>query len=404
MSVADKLAINGGKPVRTGPMPSRRAIGPKERQTIMEVLDYYDELGLDPGYQGYFEDKYCDAFCTYQGGGYADAVATGTISIYVAIKALQLPPGSEILVSPITDAGSISAIIEAGYRPKLMDAASWSYNSSASCVEERLSNSVSAVLIVHATGKAADIAAIAELTKRYKVKLIEDCSQSHGASCDGEKIGCFGDIAAFSTMYRKCSIAGGSGGIVYTRNRELYNMALAYADRGKPSWRENFDFRDPNGFLFPALNLHTDEISCGIGVSSLGRLDETRAKRLVYVQAVAEGLRNRNSICVAQQFDETDSPFICPIFLDLEQLTCSKIDFAKAVRAEGIDLNPHYMYLVRDWPWLKDYLADKSDTLVAREMRDSSFCLYVNENYGLREVEDTLKALQKVENYYKKLS
>ncbi len=394
------LAIEGGKPIRQTPMPPRGAIGQSERGMILEVLDYYDSLGLDPGYQGKFEQEYCKAFCKYHDGGFADAVATGSLAVYLALKALRLPKNSEILVSPITDPGSISTIIEAGLCPKLVDAAPGSYNIGPDEILAKLSDNVSGALVVHASGQAVDIEPIEQLLKSRGVRLIEDCSQAHGAARNGKKVGCFGDIAAFSTMYRKTSITGGSGGLVFTRDIELYHMALAFADRGKPSWRENFDDRDPTEFLFPAMNLHTDEISCAIGIASLARLDATRIARLSYVNAVEKELRERQSVCSALKFGKDDSPFICPVFVDLARVKCDKRRFAEAVMAEGINLNPHYMYLVRDWPWVESYLSDTTDTPVAREMRDSSFCLYVNENYGHNEINDTLAAIEKVEAYY----
>ena len=103
-------------------------------------------------------------------------------------------------------------------------------------------------------------------------------SQSHGARVKGRPIGNFGDIAAFSTMYRKAHMTGGAGGVVFTNDIDLHHRALAMADRGKPSWQPDFDDRNPNQFLFPALNFHTDEISCAIGVSSLQRLRQTPYK------------------------------------------------------------------------------------------------------------------------------
>ncbi len=116
-----RLAIDGGTPLRTRPMPVRRAIGVNERAMLLEALDYYDQRGLDPGYEGVFEQRYCKAFADLMGGGYADAVATGTASLFVAVAALGLPAGSEVLVSPVTDPGSISAIImngTAGHRDR----------------------------------------------------------------------------------------------------------------------------------------------------------------------------------------------------------------------------------------------------------------------------------------------
>src|SRR5580704_14933304 len=123
----ETLAILGGPPVRSERMPPRMALGDEELRMIQECVAYYREQQVDPGYQGPFEKLYTDAFCDMMGGGYADAVATGTASLYVALAALDLPKGSEVLVSPITDPGSLGAIILAGFKPKLCDSKPDSY-------------------------------------------------------------------------------------------------------------------------------------------------------------------------------------------------------------------------------------------------------------------------------------
>ena len=97
-----------------------------------------------------------------------------------------------------------------------------------------------------------------------------------------------------------------------------------------------------------------------------------------------------------------DAPFVYPILVDVERISCSKEHFANAVLAEGIGLNPHYRYLVSDWPWLKQYLPDDFNTPNARAIRDRSFMLYVNENYGNSEAADCTKAIVKVESYFKR--
>jgi len=397
-----KLAIDGGTPVRSLPMPIRYAIGPEEKRMIEEVLDYYARIGADFCYQGHFEERYTQAFSAYMGSGYADVVATGTTSLFVALAALELPKGSEVLVSPITDPGSLSAIILNGLKPRLVDSARNAYNIDAEQIEKRITPSVSAIMVVHSIGRAADIEDIVRLCSEKRIKVLEDCSQSHGARRKGQLVGTFGDIAAFSTMYRKASITGACGGVVYTRSEELYHRALAYADRGKPRWQSGFDDRDPTHFLFPALNLHTDDLSCGIGIASFGRLPDTIKKRLAFVEAVSEGISSHSEVCSTLGWLAEDSPFIYPVVVDEGRITCTKKAFAEAVRAEGIGLNPHYMYVVRDWPWVQPYLADDFDTPNARDIRDRTFNLYLNENYTAKEAEDTVSAILKVESHFKR--
>lgn len=394
------LAIHGGQPVRRKPMPPRFGIGKTERAKIFEVLNYYREIGLDPGYQGHFEELYCRSFTKFLGGGYADAVATGTAAVFVALAALELPEGSEVLVSPITDPGTLSAIILNRLTPRLVDAAPESFNIGPEQVTNRITNETRALIVVHLAGRAAAIDAIVTEACRRGIRIIEDCSQAHGATWKGQQVGTFGDIACFSTMNRKAHITSGSGGVVFSRDKGLFRKALAHADRGKPRWAEDFDDRNPNTFLFPALNLHTDEISCAIGIASLARIRDSISRRLKFVRGVAEGLIGNSRACAPYRWSDADSPFIYPVLVNSDRLRCSKIEFAEAVRAEGIGLNPHYQYVARDWPWLKPYLQDDFDTANAKRIRDSAFCLYLNENYGKQEIHDTLTAILKVENHF----
>lgn len=397
---ANTLAIQDGTPVRVHPMPARFALGSGEEAMIQEVLDYYRARDLDPGYQGHFEQTYCSAFAEFQGGGYADAVATGTAAIFVALAALNLPKGCEVLVSPITDPGSLSAIVLNGLKPRLIDAMADSYNIGPAEFETAITPECKAAVIVHAAGQAVEIDAIVDIAASHGIRVLEDCSQAHGAKWKGKPVGTFGDIAAFSTMYRKAHMTGASGGLVYTTDEDLYHNALAHADRGKPSWQEDLDDRNPNQFLFPALNLHADEISCAMGIASLTRLPKTIENRLAFVAKFTERLKHASKVCRPYGYSPGDSPFIYPVFVDGAKISCSVLEFAEAVRAEGIGLNPHYEYLVANWPFLQPHLAACVDTPNARAMLDGSFALYLNENYGDQEVDDCISAISKVEESF----
>lgn len=397
-------AILGGEPLRKNSMPPRKALGESELASIHEVLNYYTEIQEDPGYQGWAENNYIGEFLKFMGGGYADAVATGTSALFVSLAALGLKPGDHVLVSPISDPGTFSAIILNGLVPKLMDTAPGSFNVDADSFQEKLSPEVKAVVVVHALGRAADIKPLVKVASSKGIFVVEDCSQSHGASIDNALVGTFGDISAFSTMYRKIHASGGSGGVIYSKNLELFHKAQAHADRGKPRWQDGFDDRNPNLFLFPALNFHTDELSCAIGLASIRRLRETILRRLIFLAEFTGRLKDKSYVCSAYGYTPNDSPFVYPIIVNSSKLNCSKIDFCKAIIAEGIPLNPNYYYLAADWPWLKKYLAEENKCINARTMIEKSFMLYLNENYGKREANDCVNAILKIEKYFSKES
>ncbi|MGC2125448.1 MAG: DegT/DnrJ/EryC1/StrS family aminotransferase [Xanthobacteraceae bacterium] len=397
-----QLAVDGGEPVRSRPMPARFALGEAEIAQIQEVIAHYQEKQLDPGYGGAFEKSYTDAFVKFMGGGYADAVATGTASLYISVAALDLPAGSEVIVSPITDPGTLSSIILNRLVPRVADSEPGTFNMGPEQFVARITPKTRAVMLVHSLGRPADVVGVVKEAHARGIRVIEDCSQSHGARVKGRPIGNFGDIAAFSTMYRKAHMTGGAGGVVFSNDIDLHRRALAAADRGKPSWRSDFDDRNPNQFLFPALNFHTDEISCAIGISSLRRLPDTLLKRLTFVAELTGRLNDRADICKPYGYSPNDAPFVYPVLVDTDRITCDKERFSNAVLAEGIGLNPHYRYLVSDWPWLKSYLPDEFDTPNARAMRDRSFMLYLNEKYGNSEAADTTKAIVKVEQHFRR--
>ena len=279
-------------------MPARFALGEAEIAQIHEVIAYYQEKKVDPGYGGVFEKAYTDAFVKFMGGGYADAVATGTASLYIAVAALDLPAGSEVIVSPITDPGTLSSIILNHLVPRVADSEPGTFNMGPEQFVARITPKTRAVMLVHSLGRAADVVGVVKEAHARGIRVIEDCSQSHGARVKGRPIGNFGDIAAFSTMYRKAHMTGGAGGVVFSNDIDLHHRALAMADRGKPSWRPDFDDRNPNQFLFPALNLPHRRNLLRHRRFVAAALDRTRLlKRLTFLAELTGRLNDRAEIC-----------------------------------------------------------------------------------------------------------
>ena len=137
------------------------------------------QRGLIPGIRDIFEELYCDAFISTMGGGFADAVATGTASIFIALAALDLPAGSEVLVSPITDPGTLNAIILNNLKPKLLDSAPGNYNVNSATVRQRVSTDTAAIVIVHSAGTSVpELQSIIECCQSQKIRIVEDCSQA----------------------------------------------------------------------------------------------------------------------------------------------------------------------------------------------------------------------------------
>jgi dTDP-4-amino-4,6-dideoxygalactose transaminase len=379
-------------------MPPRTAFDFQTLDAVKEVFFHYREKKIDFGYQGDYEKQYTNAFVSFMGNqGYADAMSSGTASIFVALASLQLKPGAHVIVSSITDPGTISAIILNRLVPVLADNSPGSYNIGVPEFDQRVSKETKAAVVVHAAGKAAPIKEICEISDRRGIPVIEDCSQAHGAQSNGTKVGCFGEVAAFSTMHRKAHSTGGCGGVAFTQSKERYDLLRAYADRGKPFSSKTFDEKDPGCFLFPALNFNIDELSCAIGIRSLLNLQETIRKRLAFLLLLKNKLEKVSKVCRITQLSEEDSPFFQPITVDESVITCNKKDFAKTLQSKGIPVNPDYRYVVCEWPWVRTYLSDDFLCRNAIDARNKTFNLLLNENYGYEEVEYILEAISETE-------
>mgnify|MGYP001274528034 CR=1 FL=1 len=398
----EKLAINGGLKIRKVPMPSRIAFGESEEKEMNKMILHYRNLSEDPKYSGLWEEKFCLAFNKFMGGGYSDAVASGTGAIYIAMKALEIPDNSDVILSPVTCSGAFSCITEQGHRPILVDSSENSYNTDLDQIKKRITKKTKLIQITHSAGEpVSDIEKIAKFAKSNGIYLLEDCSQAIGAKINNKYVGTFGDVAAFSTMYRKNLAANSSSGLVYTKKgKKFYRKILSYADRGKILWNKKLDIRDPKHSLFPALNWNTDEFSCAIGLANIKRLKDTNARRNKFLSKLVKEINKKSQVCYPYNYHQNFSPFYFPIFVKTEKIKVSKIKFAEALAAEGIGLGEHYGCLVSTWPWAQKYLSDKFVAKNSIKARDRCFHLYLNENYGQNELDDIINAIIKVENFY----
>ena len=228
------LAVNGGPRLRAAPFPARGLVGWEEKAAVAAVFDRSIAEGSVPGYNGAEEEAYCQEFSAYMGGGFTDAVNSGTSAVYVALKTLNLEPFSEVIVGAVTDPGGMMPIPLLNMIPMIADTQPGSFNTGPEQVEALISPRTSAILVPHIAGEPADMEGILQVANRHSLPVIEDCAQAHGARLNGRMLGTFGSIAAFSTMFGKHHCSGGQGGLLFTRDEQLYQSCRRASDRGKP--------------------------------------------------------------------------------------------------------------------------------------------------------------------------
>lgn len=369
-------------------MPPRRLFGEDELNAVRSVFEQSWDRGVDFGYQGEFETLYTNEFSAFQGGGFTDAVCTGTASVMVALAALGLPVGSEVLVSPVTDPGGVSPAIVLGYSLTIADSEPGSFNIGPREFEAALTPNTRAAIITHVGGLPCRMDEIMDIAKERDIHVLEDCSQAHGATINGRKVGTFGDVAAFSTMFSKNHASGGCGGLVYTQDEAMFERVRCVADRGKDFFREDFDPKDPAQGLMSALNFNQDELSCAIGRSTLGKLPRIIEKRADIASALASGLDAIPGLAVLKPLAGCSaSYFFLTVIVDEQALDLSKEILTDRLGGKGIWLNPDYKFTTQDWPWVLPSVTGNSLTPNAKAFRAASFNLLYHENFGKAEIE-----------------
>ena len=416
MKKAARLAIDGGTPVRAKPMPERGLIGPAEKKAVVALLDDSIRTGKASGYNGPSEQQYEKDFARFMGGGFADGVNSGTNAVYCALGALQLKPFSEVIVPPITDPGGTMPVPLLGCSPVVADADPRSYNTSARQIRPLITARTRAIVVAHIGGEPVEMEPILRLARKHNLYVVEDCAQAHGARIHGQRVGTFGHIAAFSTMFGKHHCTGGQGGVVYTRDEELHWRARRFADRGKP-----FHLPGAAGNVVAGLNCNLNDLSAAIGSVQLQKLPDILRRRHAIGEAVKRGLRGSGAVSIGWQPAGSWCVYwFLRLRVDERALTVSKEQFCAALAAEGMPVTPSYRHIPCEAPWFQkravfgrsgfpwsspQYHGPKNPCFrIANAIRvaDTHFNLAVHENYGPREIRDILRAIGKVENAYRK--
>ena len=414
------LPINGGEKAIKQKMPARFHFGQEEKDACNRVMDQAIAAGVAPGYSGKEEDALCAEFAELLGGGYADAVNSGTTAVYVALRACDIQPFTEVIVGPVTDPGGMMPIVMMNCIPVVADAKKDSFNVSLESIKERVTPYPSAIVVPHIAGEPADIEAIVAFAHSRGIRVVEDCAQAHGATIHGKMVGTFGDCAAFSMMFGKHTCCGGQGGLVFTKEYDTYLRARHASDRGKP-----FGVADANGNVVASLNFNMDEMHCAIGRVQIQKMYPIAQRRNHFVTQLMEGIRDVKAVRFAKIPEGAVSSywFLCLYFDDLA-VTCDKATFSAALEAEGVPLTTSYggnpyifqWYPLRrvfgnsGYPWAApEYKGDRNKTYtmddlpVCAENKQNIIRLLINESWDNPEIIDgVVKAFHKVWEAYKK--
>ncbi|AZQ74428.1 DegT/DnrJ/EryC1/StrS family aminotransferase [Streptomyces luteoverticillatus] len=240
-----------------------------------------------------FEESFARAFAEYLGAAHAVPTCNGSAALTVALEALDVGPGDEVLVPGITWVACASSVLRVGATPVLVDVDPDTLCMSVAAAEAALTPRTKVVMAVHLYGSAVDLDAMGVLTRRHGLALLEDCSHVHGATWDGRRLGSFGDAAAFSLQQTKL-LTSGEGGVAVTSDPEIHSRLYRKRADGRrhrtgtpPGELELEELPGVQGY-----NYCMSEFNAAVALDGLGRLDEENDRRRASMRRLEELIKD----------------------------------------------------------------------------------------------------------------
>jgi dTDP-4-amino-4,6-dideoxygalactose transaminase len=393
-----RLAVAGGGPVRAAPFAPWPYFELSDIEAAASVLRS-GRINYWTGQEGrLFEQE----FTAFTRSKYAIAVANGTVALELALYALGIGTGDEVVVPSRSFVASASCAVMRGATPVFADIDRDSQNLTAETIRPVLSPRTKAIIAVHLAGWPCDLDPILGLARERRIKVIEDCAQAAGASYKGRPVGSLGDAAAFSFCQDKIISTGGEGGMLLTNDHEVWERAWSYKDHGK-------DYRaahEPRGSLeFRWLhhsfgtNWRLTEMQSALGRVLLRRLPGYVEKRRRNAALLTEGFSKIPGLRLSPPPPEAGHAYYkYYVFLRPKELAegWDRSHVLAAINAEGIPCSVgscSEIYLEKSFA---NGLYPPERLPVARELGETSLMFLVHPTLWPEDMQDTCQAVEKV--------
>lgn len=331
-----KLAIEGGKPVRTDPFPSvndisGRSFDEEEIDLVVETI----RSGRLNYVGGTRVEKLEQAFADYYGVKYCTASSSGTAALHIAIGAIGTEPGDEIIVPPITDIGTVIGILYQNAIPIFADVDPQTMTLSPEDVAKKITKRTRAIITVHLLGNACDMDPIIQIAKDHNIHVIEDVAQAYLTRYRGQLVGTFGTFGCFSLQQSK-HMTSGDGGLTITNDEKLGQLSKMFSDKGwiRPLYKD---------VMFLAPNYRMSELQAAVAIAQLNKLEQEVISRQRLAHELLEMLEDTPGITTPLIRPEVQhSYWQFAILLDRNVIKESVYKFGEALQAEGIPCLPGY--------------------------------------------------------------
>ena len=281
---------------------------------------------------GKYVKAFEESFSAYCDCNYGVAVCNGTVSLHLALTALGIGKGDEVIIPNFTMIASAYAVCYTGAKPVFVDADSDTWNIDTNKIEEKITKNTKAIMPVHIFGNPCNMSKIEEIAKKYNLYIIEDAAEAHGALYNGKKVGSFSDIASFSFFANK-NLTTGEGGMVVMKDEKYYDKCRYLKNMSFPINAPRIYQHDDIGFNYRMSNIHA-----AIGLAQVEKADEYRDMRIKNHNLYKKYLSEVDGITF--QKDEENSlnvNWMNTILLDTKKYGHSKEELIEHLKNNGVD-------------------------------------------------------------------
>lgn len=394
---AQTLALNGGSPVRATYLPyGRQAVEESDIKAVVEVLRS-DWLTTGPKVAEFEE-----AFAAQVDAAYAVAFSSGTAALHAAAFAAGLKSGDEAITTPLTFAATANCVLYQGATPVFADVCADTLNLDPQQVEKKISPKTRAILPVDYAGHPAEMTAILEIARRRGMIVIEDACHALGATYGRKRVGGIADMTVFSFHPVK-HITTGEGGMVTTNDEGLAETLRRFRNHGISSEARARQNAGQWHYEMVQLgfNYRLPDIVCALGLEQLKRLEANLARRREIAAVYTTALREIRGIVVPTVRSEANPAWhLYPIRLELDRLSVDRAQIFRALRAENIGVNVHYIP-VHYHPYYRERFGERAGEFpVAENAYERLISLPMFHAMTDGDVEDVMHALRKVLGHY----
>jgi len=391
-----KLAVDGGEPVRRAPFPSLwPVLGEEDVAAAAEVLRSSRLTSLTSGVVAEFEAD----FARYHGVRHALATSSGTTAIHLALAAVDVGQGDEVIVPAHTFIASATPVMYQRATPVIVDIDPDTFNLLPSAVEAAITPRTKAIIAVHLNGHPAPMDELTALAERHGLVLIEDAAQAHGALYKGRKVGTMGRMSCFSFWQDKIISTAGEGGAVLTDDDALAERLARLRSHGEgPIEGERLYYHLELGY-----NYRLSAVQAAVGRIQLGHLDEyleARRRNAAYLTERLRALPEVQPPVVLEGCVHSYYRYICKLRTDL--VTVPTDQFQTAVAVEGVPCFRPYPTPLHQQPVFRNAGYGQVSCPNAETVLGQLFALQVHPTVQQRDLDDMVAAVEKVAAAYRK--